>query len=100
MSHRRFVQFNTDTGNIFSIMESAHPPGDIAESPDLEVIQDDVREVTDEPHRADEEWLRYRWTGSAFVERDDQPEPSAATAGIEDRLSNIEAMLEQLTSNQ
>ena len=95
MSHRRFVQFETDTGNIFSIMESEHPPGDIAESPDLEVLQDDVREVTDEPYRTDEDWLRYRWTGSEFVERTDIPDVEEGDT-IEDRLDTIESKLDQL----
>tara|TARA_R110002020_G_scaffold208543_6_gene414340 strand:- start:498 stop:773 length:276 start_codon:yes stop_codon:yes gene_type:complete len=88
---RRFVQVNAD-GNVTGWLESPHPPGS-----DPTVVAEGHVEVTD-IERADVEWFNFRWTGSEFVEREDQPEPSAATAGIEERLSNIEAMLEQLTN--
>ena len=99
MSHRKFVQFDTETGNIFSVLESEHPPGDIAATPEEETVPDDVREITDEPHRPDGEWFRYKWTGSEFVERDDIPEPEN-TPSTEDRLSSIEEMLQQLIDGQ
>lgn len=91
MHNRRFVQVNAD-GNVTGWLESPHPPGS-----DPTVVPEGHVEVTD-IERADVEWFNFRWTGSEFVEREDQPEQSAATAGIEERLSNIEAMLEQLTN--
>ena len=92
MAHmRRFVQVDVD-GNVNGWLESPHPPGS-----DATVVPDGHVEVTG-IDRPDVEWFNYRWTGSEFVERDDQPEPSAVTAGIEERLANIEAMLETLTN--
>ena len=98
MSHRKFVQFDLSTGNIFSILESEHPPGAIAATPEEEVIPIDVKEVTNEPHRPDEEWLRHKWTGSEFVEREDLLEPTTEPT-TEDRLTNIENLLQQILDN-
>ena len=92
MSHmRRFVQVD-ESGNVNGWLESPHPPGS-----DPTVVPDGHVEVTD-IDRADVEWFNYRWTGDEFVERDDQPEASSATEGLEERLANIEAMLQQLTN--
>jgi hypothetical protein len=67
MGQRTFVQLNADD-NVFSILQSDHPPGELAATPEEEVLPDDVREVTDLP---EEDWLTYKWDGSALVPRDD-----------------------------
>lgn len=66
MPMRTFVQLNADN-DVYSILRSEHPPGEIAASPEEEVIPDDIREVTDLP---EQNWLTYKWNGSALVPQD------------------------------
>ena len=88
--HRQFVELDSD-GNVKSTLESERCPG-----PDPDVVPEGILEVTAQSPR---DWHRYRWDGSAFVERDDLPE-SVATETTEDRLTNIENMLQQLLEGQ
>jgi len=67
MPMRTFVQLNADD-DVYSILRSEHPPGEIAATPEEEVLADDIREVTDLDNGQD--WLSYKWDGSALVPRD------------------------------
>ena len=63
---RTFAQLNADD-DVYSILRSEHPPGEIAATPEEEVIPDDIREVTD---LDEQDWLTYRWNGSELVPKD------------------------------
>ena len=87
MAHRRFVELDTD-GNVAATLQSDRCPGD-----DPAVIPDHMREVdADDPR----DWHRYRWNGSAFVERTDLVTADAADT-VDARLTRIEALLATLT---
>ena len=93
MAHTRtFVQLDA-AGNVAGCLESEHPPGS-----DPAVVPDGHYEVTG-TDRSTVDWMRYRWNGSAFVERTDLDTGAATDAAdtVDARLTRIEALLETLT---